>query len=129
MEEDQSEQLDSNASHAFPLFLNLMERLVLVVGGGRVGSRKAAAAQAAGATVKVIDPATSPLAIADLSAKVILISEPYRSYHLDGACLVFAAATPEVNTRVVADARARGVWVNSANEPEAGDFIMPSVIR
>lgn len=98
----------------FPITLNLSGRRVLVVGSGAVGQRKAAAARNAGALVSVVDPA---------------LNEPYRPDHLDGMALAFACATPEVNAQVVADAQARGVWVNSASAPDAGDFALPSVVR
>jgi precorrin-2 dehydrogenase/sirohydrochlorin ferrochelatase len=98
----------------FPVTLDLRGRTVVVVGYGAVGRRKAAAAEAAGAVVRAIDPA---------------VNEPYRPDHLVGAALVFACAPPAVNARVVADCRARNVWVNAASDPEAGDFALPAVLR
>lgn len=107
----------------FPVTLNLAGRLAVVVGGGTVGSRKAAAALAAGAVVRVVDPVAAAVGTAQL------VSEPYRPEHLTGAFLAFACATPTVNAQVVADARSRGVLVNSASDPTAGDFTLPSVMR
>lgn len=129
MEEGQSEGLNDTAIPTFPVFLKLAGRVVVVVGGGTVGSRKARAVLAAGACVRVIDPATATLAPPLNSSQIVHIAEPYRADHLVGACLVFAAATPEVNARVVADANHRGIWVNSATNPAASDFIFPSVVR
>lgn len=54
------------------------------------------------------------------------MTESYRSAHLDGMSLVFAAATAEVNRQIVTDARSRGLWVNSASEPGQSDFIIPA---
>jgi precorrin-2 dehydrogenase/sirohydrochlorin ferrochelatase len=110
---------------AFPVLLSLAGRLVVVVGGGAVGVRKASAASAACAAVRVVDP-RSPLA---LPPGTIHIPEAYRAEHLIGASLAFACATPEVNARVVADARERGVWVNAATRPDEGDFTLPAVVR
>ena len=108
----------------FPIFLDLTGHLCVIVGGGLVAVRKADALLAAGAAVRVVclEPAL-PIGLSDWR------TEPYRPDHLNGATLVFAAATPEVNRQVVADARARGLWVNSATEPGAGDFILPATVR
>lgn len=107
----------------FPVLLDLTGRRVVVVGGGAVGRRKAAAARTAGADVVVVDPRPPG------EPGVAHLAEPYRAEHLAGACLAFAAATPEVNARVVADARRLGVWVNSATDPRAGDCVLPAVVR
>jgi precorrin-2 dehydrogenase / sirohydrochlorin ferrochelatase len=109
----------------FPIFLDLAGRVVVVVGGGAVGMRKLATLLEAGAAVRLIDPRLPP----NLPPDVTHLAEPYRAQHLDGAALVFACANPEVNAQVVADARARGVWVNAATSPAEGDFALPAVVR
>lgn len=108
----------------YPIALELAGRPVLVVGLGGVGRRKAAGLVEAGARVLAIDPAGG-----EAPEGVTLRAEPYRAEHLSGISLAFAAAPPEVNRRVVADARAAGIWVNAASEPEAGDFRVPAVWR
>src|SRR5437868_3096149 len=100
----------------YPLVFELADRRALVVGLGRVGNRRASALVAAGARVLIVDPAADPAAV---PPGATILAEPYRPSHLDGVDLAFAAASPEVNRRVVADARSRGVWVNSASAPRS----------
>jgi precorrin-2 dehydrogenase / sirohydrochlorin ferrochelatase len=110
----------------YPIELDLSGRTALVVGLGSVGRRKAAGLLAAGARVVGVDPAAE---LAGVSPEVERRAEPYRAEHLRGACLAFAAGPPEVNRRVVADAKEAGVWVSSASDPSSGDFIVPAVWR
>jgi precorrin-2 dehydrogenase/sirohydrochlorin ferrochelatase len=110
----------------FPLFLDLRDCLCLVVGGGAVGRRKGRALLDAGARVRLVCPETVPGEPAH--ARLERIAEPYRAAHLDGVRLAVAAATPDVNRQVVADARARGIWVNSATDPECGDVFFPAAL-
>jgi precorrin-2 dehydrogenase/sirohydrochlorin ferrochelatase len=129
----------------YPLFLDLAGRRCLVVGAGPVGQRKAAGLLDAGARVRIVAPggvgqvsnlsrrgaATNPPSAGQVTnrshaASLECIDGEYRPAHLDGVALAFAAATPEVNARVVADAKARGIWVNNASDPEGADFAVPA---
>jgi precorrin-2 dehydrogenase / sirohydrochlorin ferrochelatase len=111
----------------FPLFLNLSNRLCVVVGGGSVGQRKITALLESGATVRAVCLESRPVHYN--SARLEWLTQPYATQHLDGATLVFAAATAEVNERVVRDARSRGVWVNAADDPGSADFFVPAMVR
>jgi len=111
----------------YALFLEMSGRLAVVVGGGRVGRRKASALLEAGARVRLVCLEARPAD--ETSPHLDWITDPYRPEHLNGAALVFAAASEEVNRAIVADARDRGLWVNSATEPQAGDFFTPAIVQ
>ena len=99
---------------------------VLVVGGGAVGRRRAELLADAGADVTVINPEAADSHVA---GGIRRRAEPFAPHHLAGVRLAFACAPPEVNRVVVAAAKAVGVLVNSASDPEASDFALPSVVN
>jgi len=86
---------------------------------------------AAGARVTVVSPTVTPR-LADWSAagRIEHRARPYQPDDLDGPRLALVATDdPAVSGAVAAEGRARGVWVNAADEPARCDFILPAVIR
>lgn len=115
----------------YPILLDLRGHPCLVVGGGRVAERKVLGLLAAGAAVTVVSPAASATVARLASAGDIRWHRrAYRSGDLDGARLVIAATDqPDVNRQVAGDARRRGALCNVIDQPTAGDFTLPSVVR
>lgn len=112
----------------YPIFLNVKDRSCLVVGGGRVGARKAGTLVSAGAQVTVVSPCFCGRLV-DMPG----IFKEKRVFHprdLAGMFLVFAATSDaRVNRQVLKHARAARVFCNCANEPDQGDFILPAVMN
>ena len=115
----------------YPIFLDLAERPVVVVGGGRVAMRKTRSLLAAGARVAVISPAATAMVRRwAKGGRVRWVRRRYRAGDLRGARLAVAATDDEtVNRQVCSEARRRKIFVNCAAPPGAGDFLVPSVMR
>jgi precorrin-2 dehydrogenase/sirohydrochlorin ferrochelatase len=109
----------------YPLFLNLTNKPVIVIGGGTVAQRKIRSLLAAGARVTVISPD-----IVRLPKTVRWLRRRYRNGDLRGARLVVSATDDQaVNARVCAEAKRRKLLVNCVAPPSAGNFIVPAVAR
>jgi siroheme synthase-like protein len=111
----------------YPLHFNISGRLAVVVGGGPVGRRKADGLLAAGARVRLVCLEPRPTECGD--PRLEWLQEEYQARHLDGASLVFAAASAEINRTVRDDARRLGLWVNLADDPNGSDFLVPATLR
>ncbi len=111
----------------FPLFLDLSGKRVLVVGGGPVGRRKAGALLDAGAHVRLV--CLEPRPVEEAHPHLAWLTEPFVATHLKGVVLAFAAGPSAINLSVVAEAKAHGIWVNSATDGAGSDFVVPAVHR
>jgi len=120
-----------------PLFLNVAGRPVVLVGGGRVAAAKLRQLLAAGARVTVVAPAMSdeivgaPFQAAGTGdpERVALRHRAFAPADLDGAWLVIAAATPEVNRAVAAAAEERRLFVNAVDDPANATAYLSGVVR
>ena len=109
-----------------PLFLTLAGRDVVLVGGGPVATSKLEALVRAGARVRVIAPGVTPEIEA---AGVEIARRAFVAADLDGAWLVVAAATPEVNREVAAAAEARRIFVNAVDDPANASAFLSGTVR
>jgi len=112
----------------YPAFLDLRDRLVLVVGGGMVAARKVEALQKAGARIKVV----SPEIVEEITGtpRVDIIRREYEKGDLKGAYLVIAATDDDKTNRAVSDAAAaKRIFCNVVDRPELCTFIVPSVVE
>lgn len=105
--------------------------MCVVVGGGEVAQRKTESLIVCHARVKVVAPSATA-DIIELADKGIIeyASKYYEPSDLDGALLAIAATNDmELNRRISADCRERGVLVNVVDVPALCDFFVPSIIR
>lgn len=111
----------------FPLLLDVTGRDVLVVGGGRVATRRVAALVTAGAAVRVVGFEVAAEIVATVSR---VEQREFRTEDVDGAWLVFACtADPVVNAAVAAAAAAREVFCVRADDAAGGTARTPAVLR
>jgi len=115
----------------YPVFLDLVDRRVVVIGGGAVAARKIATLVDYGARVRVVSPQLDERLEALVAAGDIeVVRRGYVRGDLAGAMLaVCATDSSEINRAVHAEAAESGCVINVVDVPELCDFIVPSVIR
>jgi uroporphyrin-III C-methyltransferase/precorrin-2 dehydrogenase/sirohydrochlorin ferrochelatase len=114
-----------------PIFIDVTDRPVVVVGGGNVATRKIETLIESGARITVVSPELTDR-IAELAAegRVTLRTRPYQRGDLEGFRLAYAATSDsDVNKAVRDEARAAGIWLNAIDQPALCDFITPAIVR
>lgn len=116
-----------------PVGLRVEGRLIVVIGGGRIAARKAAAYLEQGAALRVValHHSDEMKALGAGSEPAIeSITAAYEASHLDGAWMVVTATgDPSVDGAVFADAEERRLWCNAADDPDHCSTILPAVVR
>lgn len=115
----------------FPLGLDLRGRTCIVVGGGRIGTRKVNSLIEAGAYVTLVSPeVTDEVAGLAETGRIRWQDGEYRESDLESAFLVVAATDdPTLNERVVEDARRRGGLVCDASSAHRSEVIFGALHR
>lgn len=114
-----------------PVGLDVRGRISIVVGGGRIGTRKVQNLVRAGAAVTVISPDGSPeLTMMASAGQIHWIRRGYEEGDLNGAFLTVAATDrQDLNEQVVREAGQRGVLICDASSESRTGFIFGALHR
>ncbi len=112
-----------------PIFLQVRQRWVLLVGAGEVALRKAQLLKQAGACIRLVAPEKNAAFDALLTQEDRYEPRVFAPEDLDGVELVIAATSDEaVNRSIYALASARKLPVNVVDCPALCSFIVPAVV-
>jgi uroporphyrin-III C-methyltransferase/precorrin-2 dehydrogenase/sirohydrochlorin ferrochelatase len=113
-----------------PIFADLKQRPVLVVGGGDVAARKVSLLQRAGAEIRIVAQSLSPeLEQQRQQGRVLWLGKTFDPQQLDDVFLAIAATDDNaLNAAVFAEADKRRVLANVVDDQPRCSFIFPSII-
>ena len=109
----------------FPIFIDLKDRTVVVVGGGEDSLRKVRLLSRTGARIIVV--AENLHDELSVNPRVEWLARRFEASLLDGATLA-VSADAQLNEIVSEAARARGIPVNAVDRPALSTFIVPSIV-
>ena len=115
----------------YPLHVCIEGKKCLVVGGGKTAERKVSTLLRYGGKVVLVSPdATSPIRDHSNRKNIVWHRRNFKATDLNGAFLVFSATGSEqLNREIGTEAKKRSILVNLADNPEACDFISPSLVE
>ncbi|MBH3290866.1 uroporphyrinogen-III C-methyltransferase [Serratia marcescens] len=113
-----------------PIFADLKQRPVLVVGGGDVAARKVDLLQRAGAEIRIVAQSLSPeLEQQRQQGQLLWLGTTFDPQQLDDVFLAIAATDDNaLNAAVFAEADKRRVLANVVDDQPRCSFIFPSII-
>jgi siroheme synthase-like protein len=115
----------------YPIYLDIENRDVVIIGGGNVCARKAETMMKYGARVTVVSPEfTDEIEQWAREGCLALKRKAYDASDLEGANIVIASTDVQaVNEQIAADCRARRIPVNVVDVTPLCEFIVPAIIE
>lgn len=115
----------------FPFFINISDKKVVVIGGGKIALRRILTLMNFRCRVKVVSIDALP-EVAELAdrGRLELEKKAFEDTDVEGAHYVLAATNShEVNMQIYEACKSRSISVNVASDKEKSDFYFPGIIR
>lgn len=121
----------------FPVFLDLSDKQIVVIGGGTIAERRVRTLHEFTSHIRVVAPEITEYLhqMAD-EKEITWIKSDYTSANIEDADLIIAATNhPEINHKVLSDGRllesqtSRHILVSIADDRNLCDFYFPSIVQ
>jgi siroheme synthase-like protein len=115
----------------YPIFIDVENRDVVIIGGGAVCARKAETMMRYGARVTVVAPeVTDEITTWAKDGRLVVARKEYVEADLEGASIVIASTDDAcVNGRIARDCRRRKIPVNVVDVTHLCEFIVPAIVE
>ncbi len=115
----------------YPVFLDLKDKLCVIIGGGKIGEHKIRPLLECGARVTVVSPeVTEGIEEAARRGDITLLRRKYEEGDLKGSALAIAATDQRpVNKVIAAEAERERVVLNVVDDAELCTFIAPAIVK
>ncbi|MCP4579946.1 MAG: bifunctional precorrin-2 dehydrogenase/sirohydrochlorin ferrochelatase, partial [Deltaproteobacteria bacterium] len=115
----------------YPVFVQLEEKKVVVVGGGNVAYRKVLALLECGAAIHLAGRELTPeLKQMVENEDIHFLGQEFKDEYLNNAFMIIAATDDkDLNHHISTCAREKGILVNAVDQPPDCDFIVPSILK
>lgn len=113
----------------FPLFVDLSDKNIVVVGGGEIATRRIKTLLYFTRNVTVVAPRlTRELTDLGKAGKVEVVARPVKRSDLEQAYMVIAATNDrKLNDEIYRICKAQGIYANVIDDKEKCDFYFPGV--
>jgi precorrin-2 dehydrogenase/sirohydrochlorin ferrochelatase len=115
---------------SFPLFINIENKQVVIIGGGKIATRRIETLLKFKCKIKVITLlATERIHELEKLGMLKLEEKSYEKADCGGAYFILAATDDrQVNHNVCQDAKSKGIMVNVCDNKDECDFYFPGII-
>lgn len=115
----------------YPIYIDIEDRNVVIIGGGEVCTRKAETMMKYGARVTIVSPEfTDEIKAWAAAGQLAIRQKNYDDSDLEGANIVIASTDHQsVNEQIAADCRRRRIPVNVVDVTPLCEFIVPAILE